>query len=202
MNATRFGLSRVGMGLGMAAVVAALGMAPATAKADRWGVSVSLGREPVWVPPVYEARERLVSTPATYEERTQRVWREPVYETRRVMVEIPARTAIREVPRYDRFGRRIGCDRVVVVVEPARREWRTERVLVQPGRWETMVERVCARPEHNEVVHDNVLVSPGYWQQTAGLAFGYERGHGSEVRVVAGSQPWGPGHHAAVRVRR
>ena len=202
MNATGFGLSRVGVGLGVAAIVAALGMTPAKAKADHWGVNVSLGCEPVWGPPVYETQARTVAAPAVYENRTQRVWREPVYEERRVLIEVPGRTAFREMPRFDRFGRRMGFDRVVVVVEPARREWRSERVLVQPGRWDTVVERVCTQPEYNEVVHDNVLVSPGYWQRPGGLAFGYERGRGHAVGVVAGPRPWEPGFRAAVRVRR
>jgi len=202
MNAAGFVSSKVGMGLAAVIIATSFGMTPTPAKADHWGFNVSLGGEPVWVPPTYESQARTITTPAVYETRTQRVWREPVYEDRQVLVDVPARTAIREMPRYDSWGRMIGYERVAVVVEPAHREWRTERVLVQPGRWETVVERVCVQPERSEVVYDNVPVSLGYWEQPSGLAFGYERGHSDAVRVIAGPRPWEPGFHAAVRVRR
>jgi xanthine/CO dehydrogenase XdhC/CoxF family maturation factor len=114
----------------------------------------------VRVPPVYETRRRVVTIPAVYEERPRRIWREPVYETRRVLVELPAKTVSRRVARHGRYGTILGHRVVTQVVEPARRVWRTERVLVRPGYYETVYERVCVAPESTKVVFEKVLVQP------------------------------------------
>ncbi len=203
MNAIRCMSTKLSWGLAMMGVSAAMSVSPATAKADRWGVSVSLGGQPTYVPPAYETQARTVTTPAVFETQTRRVWIEPVYENRQVLIEIPARTAVREMPRRDYYGRVVGYERVVTVVEPARREWRTKRVLVQPGRWETVTEQVCVRPESSEVVYDNVQVSPGYWTPSSGISFGYAHGHHHDhgVRVIRAATPYGP-HRGVVRVRR
>ena len=79
------------------------------------------------------------------EERPRQVWREPEYELREVWVEVPAVIETREVPRYGAYGRVIGYEYEDVVIEPARRVLRTQRVLVRPGYYETVYEQVCYR---------------------------------------------------------
>lgn len=120
---------------------------------------------PVWVPPAYETRSRTVITPAVYKERTRNVWHSPVYEVRRVRVVIPAEIETQRVPRYDRRGRLIRFDLVERVVRPARKAWKTDRVLVKPGYWETVVERICVKRASTQVVYDNVLVRSGHWSR-------------------------------------
>lgn len=117
----------------------------------------------VWVPPVIEKQACTVEIPPVFEDVARQVWREPVYEERRVMVEIPAEVIVKPMPRYDRYGRLIGYDSVPVVRQPARKVWKTERVLVRPGGWETVVERVCVEPARTEVVYKDVEVRPGHW---------------------------------------
>lgn len=77
------------------------------------------------------------------ENRPREVWREPVYEVREAWVDVPARVETRRVPRYSSCGTLLGYDLVETVIEPARRELRTERVVVRPGFFETVYERIC-----------------------------------------------------------
>ena len=189
MNA--IGRSMIGLAVAGAAMVAA-----PNAKADDWGFSIgSTGR---WVEPVYTTQARTVVIPAQYEDRTRQVWREPTYEDRRKLVDIPPRTEIRMVPKYV-DGRFSGYDRQVVVVEPGRQEWQTERVLVQPGGWETVVERVLVAPERTETVYEQVMVQAGYWETGPAFSIGYRDDdhdhHHNRQRVYVGPR-------GTVRVRR
>ena len=77
------------------------------------------------------------------ESRPREVWREPVYDVREVWVDVPARVETRRVPRYASCGTLLGYDLVETVVEPARRELRTEQVVVRPGFFDTVYEQVC-----------------------------------------------------------
>jgi len=80
-------------------------------------------------------------------------------------VEVPARVVIRRVPSLDIFGLRIGHEIVEEVIEPARQEWRTERVLVSPGRYETVYERVLVRPAMTTIVRGDVLAPRVRWMR-------------------------------------
>lgn len=155
--------------IGMAVAVAAF-LAVPNVRADDW--RVSLGSRGRWVEPVYVTQPRIVVVPAQYEDRTRQVWREPIYEDRRTMVEVPPRMETRMVPKYI-HGRFAGYDRQLVVVEPGRKEWRTERVMVQQGGWETVVERVLIVPERTETVYEQVMVEAGYWETSPGISVGY-----------------------------
>lgn len=137
---------------------------PAPAGAQSWGFSFALRGAPVWVPPVYETRERVVIDPPVYEERATRVWRDPVYEDRRVRVELPAEVVTRRVPVYNASGRIVGYRLVEEVRRPARTVWKTERVQVSPGGYETVIERVLVKPETRRVIREEVMVRPGRWE--------------------------------------
>lgn len=149
--------------------------------------------ENVWVPPIYAARARTVTFPAVHEDRVRKDWREPEYATREVLVEVPAEIVIERVPRYSRTGRFLGYDKIERIIRPARKVWKTERVLVRPGGWETVTERVCVSPERTEVVYENVLVAPGHWERVcdgrrygvfdAQVRWSHERGNGGAVEV-------------------
>ena len=143
-----------------AALGAAWVVSPDVASAGQFTLTVGSNPRGVRVPPVYETRKRVVTIPAVYEERPRRIWREPVYETRRVLVEVPAKVVTRRVARHGRHGTIVGHRMVTRVIEPARRVWRTERVLVRPGFYETVYERVCVVPASTKVVHERVLVQP------------------------------------------
>jgi hypothetical protein len=161
-------------------LMAAVGMtafSAAPAKADHNSFSLAIGaqRAGVWVPPVYERRPRTITTAPIYEDVTRQVWHEPVYETRRIPVEIPARTITRKVPRYSDCGEFLGWDFVEEIVEPARTEWRIERVCVREGYYETVTERVCVRPAGTQVIWEEVVVSPGHWESPSRLVIGKHR---------------------------
>jgi len=193
--------ARSGWLCGAAALGAVVASNPATARADHFSFGLSIGAQPVWVPPVYETRPAAVVVPPACEERVRQVWREPIYEERQVLVDVPARVAVREVPRFDRWGRLIGYDRIREVVEPAHREWRTERVLVTPGRWETVVERVCDGPEMTRVLHDDVVVAPGHWEGGGRLAIGFGSGPSPVVRPYHPPMAIHPAPYYGARVR-
>lgn len=171
MSTARSAMSKSFCGFTMAVALAGL---PKAASAQSWGFSFALRGEPVWVPPVYETRERIIVDPPVYEERARRVWREPVFEDRRVRVEIPAEVVTRRVPVYNSSGRIIGYRLEEEVRRPSRTVWRTERVEVVPGRFETVIERVVVRPETRRVVHEQVLVRPGHWEYPS---FRFRAGH-------------------------
>jgi hypothetical protein len=135
-----------------------------SASAQSWGFSFAVRGAPVWVPPVYETRERVIIDPPVYEERATRVWRDPVFEDRRVRVEVPAEIVTRRVPVYNASGRIVGYRLVEEVRRPARSVWKTERVQVSPGGYETVIERVLVKPETRRVVREEVLVRPGRWE--------------------------------------
>ncbi len=145
-------------------VGAAIGANPRTASAHGFGVSFALRGTPVWVPPVYETRERIIVEAAVIQERPARKWCEPVYEDRRVRVEVPAEVRTRRVPVYNSAGRIVAYKLVEEIISPARTVWKTERVLVKPGLFETVIERVVVKPENRRIVHDQVLVSAGRWE--------------------------------------
>lgn len=163
MNSKQIRFLPTGMGLtAVAALGAFLPVAPASAQS--WGFSFAMRGAPVWVPPVYETRERVIIDPPVYEERATRVWREPVFEDRRVRVEVPAEVVTRRVPVYNASGRIVGYRLVEEVRRPARTVWKTERVQVSPGGYETVVERVLVKPETRRVVREEVLVREGRWE--------------------------------------
>lgn len=114
-----------------------------------------------WIPPVYATVARTIEEAAVYEDRPTKVWHEPVYEDRRILVELPTDVVTREVPRYDMWGQLIGYETVRDVVQPARKVWRTERVLVRPGYDETVYKRVLVRPGSTRIIYEKVLVRPG-----------------------------------------
>jgi hypothetical protein len=165
MNAKRKNMRR-GMWVACATAIG-IGwfVSPDTASAGHVDVRLGRPRPAVWVPPVYETRQRVVTVPAVFEERPRKVWREPVYETRRVLVDIPAKVVTRRVAIRGPFGLVITHRVVRHVVEPARQVWKTERVLVRAGFYDTAYERVCVQPERTRVVSERVLVRRGHWSQ-------------------------------------
>ena len=142
-------------------------LCPDTASAGHFDLRVEKGGSSVWVPPVYDTRQRLVTVPAICKSRPRQVWHEPVYDLRRVLVDIPAKVVTERVARRGRYGRIIGYRLVSRVIEPARQVWRTKRVLVKPGYYGTVYDRVCTRPETTRVVYDKVLVRKGRWVRPA-----------------------------------
>ncbi len=172
-------MNGAGMNRWLGRTVAAMGVAaagglamPATALADHGGVrvGVSIGRreriaERVWVPPVYEDRQRIVHVPAVYEARERQVWCPPEFEDRYVTVDVPPVVERCRVTRYDRRGRPCGYEWVEKVVRPGHRETRRERVLVRERFYKTVVEQVLVSPACEKVVTERVLVREGHWAE-------------------------------------
>jgi hypothetical protein len=158
-----------------AAGFAAFAAVPVKANHGSFSLSIGAQRGGVWVPPVYERRPRTITTPPVYEDVVRQVWNEPVYETRRFPVEIPAKVVTRKAPRYNHYGQIIGWELITEIVEPARTEWRTERVCVREGYYSTVSERVLVRPAEARVIWEQVVVRPGYWEAPSRLVIGKGR---------------------------
>lgn len=171
---------------------AAFAAVPVKADHGSFGLSIGAQRGGVWVPPVYERRPRTITTPPVYEDVVRQVWNEPVYETRRFPVEIPAKVVTRKVPRYD-CGQIVGWEFVEEIIEPARTEWRTERVCVREGYYSTVSERVLVRPAETRVVWEQVVVRPGYWETPSRLVIGKGRPFPPPIA-------YGPGRNAELHV--
>lgn len=116
---------------------------------------------PIWVPPRYETRERIITLPPLYEEVSRRVWREPVYRIKRR----GCRVSAERVRRGGRHGRGLSHRTPRRVMRPNRRACREKRILVRPGHWGTLVERVLIRPARTKVIHERVLVREGHWAE-------------------------------------
>jgi len=175
MKTTRARLARGTFMASLAAGIAAVSATPAGADYNSFSLTIGAQRAGVWVPPVYDRRPRTVTTAAVYEDVVRQIWREPIYETRRVAVELPARIVTRKVPRYSACGELVGWDFVQEVIEPARTEWREERVCVREGRYETFTERVLVRPAETRVLWEQVVVAPGHWESPSRLVIGKSR---------------------------
>ena len=74
----------------------------------------------------------------------RRIWHEPVYEWRERWVHVPAVIERRRVAVNEPCGRTV-YRHVDVVVKPARRVLKRERVIVRAGYYETIHERGCHR---------------------------------------------------------
>lgn len=152
---------------------------------------------PVRSLPTYRTVARTIEIPAVYEVRPIEVWHEPVYEERKVLVEVPAETVRREMPRLDRFGRVIWYDTVDEVIRPARKVWRTERVMVRAGYYETVYQETLVRPATTRVVYERVLTGPRKLWEAARLAVHKARRHDVYSRHHGHHR----GRHLAVRLR-
>jgi len=184
---------------GMAAFAVGLVVATDTALAGHRRVAVLRHGVAQCAPPVYETVARTIEMPAVYEDLPTKVWHEPVYEDRQILVELPAEVVTRDVPRYDVRGRLIGYDIVRDVVQPARKVWRTERVLVRPGYFETVYERVLVRPASTRIIYEKVLVRPGHRTSRPRLLIRKARAYPSVIPAHRRLSRWGHGLHLAVR---
>ncbi|MEE9295105.1 MAG: hypothetical protein V3W34_09135 [Phycisphaerae bacterium] len=131
---------------------------PGDARAGDWSFHIGVNR--------YDTPYvRTVVTRPAYEIRTRRVWVEPEYVERVVAVEIPAVVRSREIPVYDRYGNITEYRIVREVIEPARVEYQTRRVLVRRGYYRTVRERVHLRPAvrtASYLRHTAPLISVGF----------------------------------------
>jgi hypothetical protein len=149
----------------MLAAVAAMGIAPMTAKAhDRidlaFGhgdvlVNVDLGHDHCAPPP--PVVEPVVVEPVT----TERVWVDPVYQTvtDRVWVAPVTQDTVQRVwvdATYE--------NRDVVIYTRHGREVVREQVLITPGHWEDQHTQVIVTPGYWENVDRQVLVTPGHYE--------------------------------------
>jgi hypothetical protein len=125
----------------------------------------------------------------------QRIWHEPVYEWRQVWVDVPAVVEQRRVAQYSACGTLIGYRYVEVVVSPARRELRTERVLVRDGYYETVYEP--CRDGCDGVLGVRVGSGDGHVVIDRRPAVTHVRRVAPGPDVVRGIRP----HRAGVRVR-
>lgn len=134
---------------GAALGLIALAGAP-NASADDWGFHIGIGT--AHSRPLPERKVRIVRSGPPYRLVTRRIWVEPIYEERTVRIEVPAVIEERVVPTYDHFGRLISRQIVRAVVQEARVEYRTERVLVSEGYFKTVTVRVPVERVSREVV--------------------------------------------------
>lgn len=139
----------------------------------------------------------------------RQVWHEPVYEWREVWVEVPAVVETRRVAEYGHCGRIIGYRYVEVVVEPARRELRRERILVLEGYYETVYERTCDDRGYEYGVgvgyddgydHDHFVIDKR--PNVVTVVRPVVRPVNRFSRAVRVAQPARPHGHVHVRVRR
>ena len=184
---------------GMVAFAVGLVVVADTALAGHGRMAVLRHGVAGWVPPVYQTVARTIEEPAVYEDRPTKVWHEPVYEERQVLVELPAEVVTREVPRYDMWGQLIGYDIVRDVVQPARKVWRTERVLIRPGYFETIYMRVLVRPASTRVIYEKVLARPGHRTPRPRLLVRKARPYPLAIPAHRRLSRWGHGLHLAVR---
>jgi len=184
---------------GMAAFAVGLVVATDTALAGHARVAVLRHGVAGWVRPVYETVARTIEEPAVYEDRPTKVWHEPVYEDRQILVELPPEVVTREVPRYDMWGQLIGYEIVRDVVQPARKVWRTERVLVRPGYDETVYKRVLVRPASTRIIYEKVLVRPGNRTSRPRLLIRKARPYPSVIPAHRRLSRWDHGLRLAVR---
>ncbi len=154
---------------------------------------------PVRGRPLDRTVARTVEVPAVYEVRPREIRHEPVYEERQVLVELPAEVVRREVSRFDLFGRLIGYDIVEEVVRPARKVWRTERVLIRAGYYEIVNERVLVRPTTTRIVYEQVLIRPAHRPGRVRLAVHKARPYARVTRVHDRYDRRDGGLHLAVR---
>jgi hypothetical protein len=167
-------IGRVALLGGTVAALAAPSMARADHKSEirpggnfRAAVRIGLGQrtERVWVPPVYEERQRVIHTEPVYETRVRQVWCPPEYEERWVSVEVPPVVERCRVPIVDRFGRTVGYRWVEKVVRPACRERRLQRVLVREGCYKNITEQVLMREGCERVITERVCSRAGYYAE-------------------------------------
>ena len=139
------------------------------AQAGDWGFHIGLGTTRVG--PTHAAHVRVVEPAPAYRLVARKVWVEPVYEERTIRVEVPPVVRERVVATRDYYGRVTGYRTIREVVEPARVEFRTERVLVREGYFKTVTVRVPVERVARRVAR------AGY--ADAGIAFGLSyRSHG------------------------
>ncbi len=184
---------------GMAAFAVGLVVATDTALAGHGRVAALRHGVAGWVPPVYATVARTIEEAAVFEDRATKVWHEPAYEDRRILVELPAEVVTRDVLRYDMWGQLIGYDIVRDIVQPARKVWRTERVLVRPGYFETVYGRVLVRPASTRVIYEKVLVRPGHRMSHPRLLIRKARPYPMVIPAHRRLSRWDHGLHLAVR---
>ena len=112
----------------------------------------------------------------------------------------PAKVVTERVRRYDRFGRFIGFRRVSRVIEPARRLWKTERVLIRAGYYDTVYERVCAKPAPARVVRESLRLVPGHWAPRKAIRTPAARWQRPLLRPLPHRVGYENGTHVAFRI--
>ncbi len=153
-------------------------LVPNGAAAGDWSFHIDIGDH-------HRPLVRTVYAEPVYELRTRRVWVEPEYVERTVRVEVRAVVQTREVPVRDRWGNTIDYRLVREVVEPARTELRTERVLVREGYYRTITVRVLVTPVIRKVVRHRRApraLSVGFGYRSDNAHGHYNRRHHGRVR--------------------
>lgn len=168
----KLGAKRAGILLVAVASVAAIGAAPATAKADtQWRVGIEIGDRHDHGPR-YEERVTRVWCPPVYRTECDRVWVQPVYRTECERVFVPDRYEIREVVRYHGSHRHVYQERVLV--ERAHYESRDRQVLVRAGYWQNVERQVLVSAGHYEDRVERVAVRD-YDRGGSRVQFGFGR---------------------------
>lgn len=153
---------RLTAGLMVLAAGAVLACTTPEARADRVRVAASLPGLSFDFGPHHGAVA--LGTAAYCRHEPRQIWREPVYEWREVWVDVPAVIERRRVAEYGACGQVIGYRYVEVVIEPARRELRRERILVREGFFETVYDGPCHRCGHGASIgvvhgHPGIVIS-------------------------------------------
>jgi hypothetical protein len=158
---------------------------PASAGGPDFGVGLRPEMRHVWVPAAYEDRETRVWIEPVYRTWIERVWVAPVYRTvtERVWVEgawrdvtdrvfVPAmyktvcedvwvEPVYRTAERFDRCGRPVGHERIMV--RPGHFEKRQFTRQIRGERWDTVIRRDWAGG-HWEDRTRQVVSCEGYWR--------------------------------------